>query len=216
MTTTSPYLMIGTPAYGGMVHIDYLHAIADYFRNGLAFSLVTIGNESLITRARNSIVSKFHHSERPTHLLFLDGDVNLSAQGLQRLLAHNQDVVAAPVPLKVLNERGERTFNIGPALGESGSLVEVTRVGTAALLLSRRAVAALVENAKREGHVYSRPSHSRGSPLPDEHYDVFRVGVVDGDYLSEDFWACCQLRALGFKIFIDPQVPTRHQGVTEF
>lgn len=214
--TQAPFVMIGTPAYGGMVHIDYLHAIADYFRNKLAFSLVTIGNESLITRARNSILAKFHHSERATHLLFLDGDVNLSMAGLRRLLEHEQDVVAAPVPLKVLNERGERTFNIGPALGESGQLVEVTRVGTAALLLSRRAVSALVAQAKLEGHVYARPSHARGNPLPDEHYDVFRVGVVDGDYLSEDFWACYQLRALGFRIYIDPQIPTRHQGITEF
>jgi hypothetical protein len=57
---------------------------------------------------------------------------------------------------------------------------------------------------------------SRGAPLAEHHYDVFRVGVVEGDYLSEDFFACYTLRSLGFKIYIDPQVVTRHQGVTEF
>jgi hypothetical protein len=209
-------VMIGTPAYGGMVHIDYLHSISDYYRNALPFTVMTIGNESLITRARNSILSKFHHSQKHSHLLFLDGDVHLSAQGLQRLLSHGADVVAAAVPLKALNERGERIFNFGHALGESGQLIEVSRVGTAALMLSRKAVDALVATAQREQRVYSRPTYVRGSPLPDTHFDVFRVGVVDGDYLSEDFWVCHQLRALGFRIFIDPQVATRHQGITEF
>lgn len=212
----APLIMIGTPAYGGMVHIDYLHSIAEYYRNALPFTLATIGNESLITRARNSILAKFHSSPRHTHLLFLDADVRLSAEGLQRLLSHQVDVVAAAVPLKALNERGERIFNFGHALGESGTLVEVTRVGTAALMLSRRAVDALVDTAKAEHRVYSKPSHVRGGTLPEQNFDVFRVGVVEGDYLSEDFWVCYQLRALGFRIFIDPQVQTRHQGVTEF
>ncbi len=45
-------VMIGTPAYGGMVHIDYLRCLFDYNRAGIRFQLDTIGNESLITRAR--------------------------------------------------------------------------------------------------------------------------------------------------------------------
>jgi len=212
----TPLIMIGTPAYGGMVHIDYLHAVNEFYRAGLPITLMTIGNESLITRARNSILAKFHASDRHSHLLFLDGDVHLSASGLQRMLGHDVDVVAAAVPLKALSDRGERIFNFGHALGEAGPLVEVSRVGTAALMLSRRAVDALVDVARRERRVYSRPTHTRGSPLPDTHFDVFRVGVVDGDYLSEDYWVCYQLRALGFRILIDPQVATRHQGVTEF
>ena len=211
-----PYLMIGTPAYAGMVHIDYVASISDFHRSGIAFSSMMIGNESLITRARNSILARFYASTTHTHLLFLDGDVALSAAVLMRLMSHNEDVVAASVPLKALNEHGERIFNIGHALGEKGPLVEVSRVGTAALMLSKRAVHALVASAQKAGRIYSRPSYVRGSPLPDTHFDVFRVGVVHGDYLSEDFFACYELRHLGFKIYIDPQVTTRHQGVTEF
>jgi hypothetical protein len=214
--TQNPYLMIGTPAYAGMVHMDYVGSISEYYRAGMNFSSMMIGNESLITRARNSILARFYASETHTHLLFLDGDVQLSADGLKRLLSHQEDVIAAAVPLKSLNERGERIFNFGNALGEKGALVEVTRVGTAALLLSKKAVNALVEDAKANHRVYSRPTHVRGSPLPETHFDVFRVGVVAGDYLSEDFYACYTLRHLGFKVYIDPQVLTRHQGVTEF
>jgi hypothetical protein len=130
----NPYVMVGTPAYAGMVHIDYVAALTEFHQHKIAFSSMMIGNESLITRARNTILARFAESTRHSHLLFLDGDVHLSGPGLQRMLSHQVDVIAAPVPLKSLNERGERIFNIGHALGEYKELIEVSRVGTAALL----------------------------------------------------------------------------------
>lgn len=53
-------LLIGTPAYGGQVHVDYVNSLLVFQRQGIAFTLMTIGNESLITRARNTIISTFH------------------------------------------------------------------------------------------------------------------------------------------------------------
>ena len=105
------------------------------------------------------------------------------------------DVVAAPVPLKGHGPAGERIFNVGRAVGESGPLTLVERVGTAVLMLSRRAVDALVDDAKADGRVYERASTLAGDPGTRIHYDVFRVGVADGEYLSEDYWACATLRA---------------------
>ena len=49
-----PNLMVATPAYGGMVHVDYTMTMLDLARTGLAFTLVTMWNESLITRARRN------------------------------------------------------------------------------------------------------------------------------------------------------------------
>ncbi len=214
--SNKPKIMIGTPAYGGMVHIDYLSSISDYYRNALNFNILAIGNESLITRARNAILSKFHHSPDYSHLLFLDDDVSLSAYGLNRLISHRLDVVGASVALKTLNQRNERVFNIGPCLGENGLEHEVTWIGTAALLLSRAAVSGLVNDALQYARVYERPGLSRGSSLPERHYDVFQVGVVNGEYLSEDFWICYRLRELGYKIYTDTGVLTRHNGITGF
>jgi hypothetical protein len=52
--------LIGTPAYSGLAHIDFVNSILGFQRAGLAFDLMCIGNESLITRARNKIISYFH------------------------------------------------------------------------------------------------------------------------------------------------------------
>ncbi len=213
--STQHNILIGTPAYAGMVHLDYLNSIAEYFRSQINFTISAIGNESLITRARNAILSKFYAEPEFTHLLFLDGDVYLPASGVLRLLSHEVDVIGAAVPLKGFNDRGERIFNVGQCLGEHGLLHEVERIGTAAMVLSRKAVNDLVEEARQEGDVYQRQL-SRGAPMALVHYDVFKVGVVNGDYLSEDFWVCHRLRQIGHKVFVDPAIPTRHQGVSEF
>ena len=45
-------ILIGTPAYGGMLHIEYLRRLFESSRTGIQFELDTIGNESLITRAQ--------------------------------------------------------------------------------------------------------------------------------------------------------------------
>lgn len=205
-------LMVATPAYGGMVHTDYAMTLLELAREGVRFTLVTMGNESLITRARNALLSTFHAHRRYTHLLFLDADVGLASSSIVRLLMHGRDVVAAAVPLKGRGADGQRRFNVGLAVGEDGPLSLHERVGTAVLLLSRRAVDALVADAKADGRVYERMATLAGDTATRVHYDVFRVGVVDGEYLSEDYWACDALRRLGFAIHVDPAIVVRHHG----
>lgn len=216
MNAIAPRLMIGTPAYGGMMHSDYVSALLLYQRAGINFALMSIGNESLITRARNTIVSEFYAREDFSHLLFLDADVLLPPGGLQRLLDSGRDVIGAAVALKGRNASGGRIFNVGSLLGEDGPLYKIERIGTAALLLSRAAVDALVVDARREGRVYSRGFSLRGIDLrAGVQYDLFRTGVVGDEYLSEDYWVCRELRRLGFAVYLDPTIVTRHSGMME-
>lgn len=209
-----PHLMIATPAYGGMLHMDYLNSLLNYQREGIEFTLATIGNESLITRARNTLLSLFWANQYCTHLLFLDADVSLESAGLRHMLAQRRDVIGAPVALKGRNAHGQRIFNVGKCVGEAGEQILVEHVGTAALLLSRRAVGALVEQAIARGGVYA-PARANLRGSYDESalmYDVFQVGVVDGVYLSEDYWVCRALRQLGFDIHVQLDAITKHHG----
>ncbi len=216
MNAPAPRLLIGTPAYGGMMHSDCVSALLQYQRAGIDFALMSISNESLITRARNTILSEFHARTEFSQMLFLDADVLLPAAGLRRMLDAGRDVIGAAVALKGRNPAGGRIFNIGALRGEDGALYEVERVGTAALLLSRAAVGALVDDARRDGRVYSRGYHLRGIELrASVQYDVFRTGVVGDEYLSEDYWVCRELRRLGFPVYLDPTIVTRHSGMME-
>jgi len=208
-----------------MVHSDFLHSIISYHERKLPFAVMTLGNESLITRGRNTVLSYFHRAENFTHLLFLDADIYLHADGLIRLLGAEKDVIGAPVALKGYNaETGRPVYNTGKILSEEDNgLITVDRVGTAVFMLSRKAVNALVEEAIKAKDVYFGNPHSRGDAQDDVlMYDCFKVGVLDkdfktaGDYLSEDYYVCNTLRRLGFDVFIDPNVKTKHNGMFVF
>jgi hypothetical protein len=197
-----PNIFIGTPAYGGMVHIDYLNSILDFHKEKLPITVMNIGNESLITRGRNTVISYFHAMKQFSHLLFLDADIGISAGGLKTLLSHNKDVIGAVCRLK-----GDNAINAYGMKGD-GNLKIVDKVGTAVFMLSRRAVDLLISKAP----AYSRNILSRGVNEDIPMYDVFQCGVVDGQYLSEDYFVCNTLQNNGFDIYVDTSVSTRHNG----
>lgn len=200
-------IFIGTPAYGGMVHIDYLNSILDFHKEKLPITVMNIGNESLIGRGRNTIISYFNELKQFSHLFFLDADMSFSAAGLKKLLTYNVDVIGANVALK-----GKDAYNTYGIISQVGSLAKVNRVGTAVFMLSRRAVDSLIATAQS----YSPSSLTRGVKANFKMYDVFGCGCVNNEYLSEDYWVCRQLQKNGFDIHVDMSIPTVHNGNYQF
>lgn len=207
-------MFIGTPAYGSQIHTDYLHSIISYYEGRIPFSVMTLGNESLVSRGRNTIISYFSTTMNYTHLFFLDADMYLHANELVKLLAHERDVIGAPVALKGYDSNKQLVFNTGKVLEEcEDGLLKVDRVGTAVFILSRKAVDALIEYAKENNDTYYSNPNSRGDAIPNlKMYDVFKTGTINGEYLSEDYWVCNTLRELGFDVYVDPTVRTKHNG----
>lgn len=212
-------LFIGTPCYNSMIHSDYLHSIISYQERGLPITIMTLGNESLITRGRNTIISYFHYDKRFTHLLFLDADMHLHANELIKLVAHEKDVIGAPVRLKGKNRfDNSPVYNTGKLIEDKGNgLVVMDRIGTAVFMLSRKAVDALVAHAVKNDDVYSGNPHTRGDAnIEIPQYDIFKTGVFDGEYLSEDYYVCRVLRELGFDTYVDTTCRTVHNGMFSF
>jgi hypothetical protein len=73
-------IIFGTPCFGGLLHNGFFQSMLElagmFTRLAIPFEVITIGNESLIQRARNGIVAKFLADEQATHLMFIDADVN--------------------------------------------------------------------------------------------------------------------------------------------
>ena len=57
------HVMVATPCYGGMIGEPYLKAMTGlsilFKHYGLNFTLATLSNESLVTRARNTLTAMF-------------------------------------------------------------------------------------------------------------------------------------------------------------
>jgi hypothetical protein len=107
-------LFVGTPMYDGRCHSEFafsivrLTALCTQLEIDLRFLFV--GQDALITKARNKTVDEFLLSGYQ-NLVFIDSDIGFDAKDVLHLLAfqifggdgHGLDVIAAPYPLKRLS-----------------------------------------------------------------------------------------------------------------
>jgi len=102
-------IFIGTPCYGGMITADYfksclqLTALAATKKIEIQFG--TIGNESLVTRARNTLVQLFMDEKKYSHLLFIDADIAFNPEIVFRMLDLDKEVVTGVYPRKTIDWR---------------------------------------------------------------------------------------------------------------
>ena len=93
------------PMYGD-AHRATLHDLLELQSwtkaQGVGMRIQTMGNESLITRARNTIVSMMMDQQDfiATHLLFIDADIGFQWKNIERLLCADKDVVCGIYPRK--------------------------------------------------------------------------------------------------------------------
>ena len=77
-------IFLGMPMYGGLLTEPTMHGLLDLQRwsaqAGVNLRFQSMGNESLITRARNTIVSMMMDQTDyvATHLLFIDADIGFT------------------------------------------------------------------------------------------------------------------------------------------
>ena len=100
-------IIIGTPCFGGMIHNGYFQSMLElsvnFTRLNIPFEVMTIGNESLIQRARNGIVAKFMGDKTATHLMFIDADITFSWVSIIKLLLSNKELSGGCYPKKCFN-----------------------------------------------------------------------------------------------------------------
>lgn len=107
-------VMVATPCYGGMTTSLYtqsiLHLQMECAKYDVTMILLTIANESLVTRARNDLVYYFlSHSDNTgtggtyDYLMFIDADIQFSGDHVLRLLVHDKDIVTGAYPKKIIN-----------------------------------------------------------------------------------------------------------------
>ncbi len=98
-------ILVCTPCYGGVVSHTYLTSmwnlanIGNYY--AIAIGLQIIGGDSLVTRARNSLVSDFLKTDA-THLMFIDADIEFDPMDVYRIVSTDKDIVAGSYPIKKL------------------------------------------------------------------------------------------------------------------
>ncbi len=236
-----PNILIGTPCYGGLVNHAYMESVLKMVAygatRGILFSLGLLAHDSLVPRARNTLMAKFLDTPNLTHLFFIDADICFPAEALGRMLDMDQDIVAGMYPLKVIHwpQVAERASTMPPqAMAQAGlnyvgipckddakeekdGFVTGDYAGTGFMLIKREAAqkmaAAYPETKYKQAQTYPPPK-TQSQNL----YNLFDC-IVDpdtGTYLSEDFTFCRRWRQLGGKIWLDTQTKLSHIGSFTF
>jgi len=211
-------LFIATPAYGCQLHIDYFSSMTALLRgamnSNIEIDFANIGNNSLVPKARNSLISYFYQNPKYTHIVWIDADMSIPNNAIPKMLARKKDIIGLPVPLKGFDENGLPILNVGEIYNfDETGLADVEHVGNAVLMFSRKAVNDII---KVSDEYYDDSKFSRGASLTNRCWDVFKIGVIDHYYLPEDYYICRRFRDLGYNIYVDFTIPLRHNGMYSF
>lgn len=93
--------------FWGLLHNGFFQSVLDLSVNftklNIPFEMMTIGNESLIQRARNGIVARFMGDDDATHLMFIDADITFSWVSVVKLLLSGKELCGGCYPKKCFN-----------------------------------------------------------------------------------------------------------------
>ena len=205
------------PCYGGMLtestFMSYIKWSNTCRQLGIDWTMETMTNESLISRARNTLTAKFLHNKESTHLMFIDADIGWEPWHLLVMLNADKDVIGGLYPMKSLPVKWCVNGFEGAEVSEDGTLQEVSKTGTGFLLIKR----AVFE--KLNAHPATKPfMNDIGLPVELNPYmkTYFDTAVRENRYYSEDWTFCENWRDLGGKVWVDKRVLLKHTGTYVF
>jgi hypothetical protein len=229
-------LFIATPMYGGIAKNNYTISLQNLIiklsQAGHSISTTTVGNESLITRARNTLAHKFMKSDCDA-LLFIDADHGWNADDVVRMVESGKDFIGAIYPMKGINwENVALAARLGKTNLESysgffainllpedqhfdiNSPFKVRDIGTGMLFLTRK----VFEDLKPHCKQYKNNNvGNTGIEFGDMVTEYFTTFIDENDILlSEDYALCRMWQGIGGEVWSAPWVRITHSGDYNF
>jgi hypothetical protein len=203
------------PCYGGQLTESTFMSFIKWSNTarqlGIDWTMETMTNESLITRARNTLTAKFLTNPDSTHLMFIDADIGWEPWHLLVMLNADKDVIGGLYPMKSLPIKW--CVNGFEGAKEDGALQEVSKTGTGFLLIKRH----VFEKLNKHPHVIPFKNDIGLPQELDAHMKTyFDTGVRENRYYSEDWAFCENWRDLGGEVWVDKRVLLKHSGTYVF
>lgn len=210
------HVHFAVPCYGGMVSEPTMTSFIRFTllaqRVGLNWSLDTMVNESLVTRARNNLCAKMMTNQAATHFMFIDADIRFEPEAIFGMIATDKDVIGGLYPKKSLPI--DYVVNLKNGGRIEGPIFQVDTQGTGFLLFKKHVYEKLIAAHPECKYVDDIGLGKQFEPFM---YSIFDT-VIDarGHYLSEDWTFCRRWQALGGDIWADSRVLLNHIGHYEF
>ena len=211
------HLHIGIPCYGGMMSEPTVTSLLNFLllaqKLGLNWTLDTMVNESLVTRARNNLMAQMLCNKDATHFMFIDADIRFEGTAPLRLMVADKDVIGGLYPKKSAGP-ADYVVNLNPRTSVQGDCFTVNTIGTGFLMFKRDVYERLIK---------AHPETKYGNDMrfakecEENMYAIFDCKIDDdGMYLSEDWLFCRRWQALGGRVWAHSKVLLNHCGHQEF
>ena len=230
-------ICIATPMYGGNAKSVYVACVTELTHKlaaaGHTAYQVSMTNESLITRARNTLAHEFMKSDSDA-LLFIDSDHGFNSDDIVKMVNSGKDVIGAIYPMKSIhwdNVRkaalagkenleafsGNFAINFLPEQQQfkADEPFKVRDIGTGMLFIHRRAF----EQIKPVVKVYKNNAVSSSMPFGEPIHEFFPTLITEEPesiLLSEDYAFCHLYRETGGTVYAAPWVRITHAGEYNF
>jgi hypothetical protein len=243
MTDKKPtQLFIATPMYGGVCNGSYtvglLTMVGIFSQRGIGIEYAHLMNESLITRARNTLARDFLASEC-THMMFIDADIGFNPADIIPMIEADKDIICGIYPKKEIDwvqvegavkrgvipqqlshYTGAFVVNlIGDAKSAEGNLdapMEIANGGTGFMLIKREVFEGLIGRVPTYNNdVFLAVDVDR---TPQVIHEFFATSIEDDSrrLLSEDYYFCKIAREAGFRVWAAPWAHLSHTGTYIF
>ena len=242
-------IIIGTPCFGGMIHNGYFQSMielaANFTKLNIPYEVMTIGNESLIQRARNGIVAKFMSDPTSTHLMFIDADITFSWVHIVKLLISGKELCGGCYPKKAFNwdkikhqsvknpkmhedelmaKSLDYVFN--PIYHQEGEnvviklnngMAQVKDIGTGFMLINKSVITKMMKKYPETKFMNNVAGYGQTN-ANDYFYALFDccIDPVSRVYLSEDYLFCKRWIEIGGELWVDLGTNLNHTGIIDY
>jgi hypothetical protein len=211
------HVHFGIPCYGGQITEPCFTSILKFIllanSVGLQWSLDTMVNESLVTRARNNLMAKMMTNKKATHFMFVDADIRFESEAIFQMLMAEKDVIGGLYPKKSLPISYVINAKDGTKIEEDGTF-KVDTMGTGFMLFKREVYQKLIDAHPELKYC---DDVGLGKEYEPNMYSIFDTLIDDeGHYLSEDWTFCRRWGALGGDVHAHAGVLLNHCGHYEF
>ena len=235
-------LFIATPMYGGLCIGGYteglLNCVQTFMKNRMQMYYGYMMNESLITRARNTLAYDFLDTDA-THLMFIDADITFNPEDIVRMVNADKDIICGLYPKKEINWKtvaeavksgveykdlpnytGSFVVNpVGGAAEFKGNLnepIEIDNGGTGFMLIKRNVFEVLKD--KVPTYTSDMILIMDNNPVKKIIHEYFATSIDEESnrLLSEDYHFCKISRQAGFKVYAAPWAKLSHSGTYNF
>jgi hypothetical protein len=236
-------LFVATPMYGGMCHGQYtlgmIQMVGVFSRAQTPFQFAYMMNESLITRARNSLAHDFLGTDC-THLMFIDADIGFEPTDILGMIAADKDIICGMYPKKEINwldvekavkagvpaqdlhkHTGAFVVNaVNDAKNVEGFInapIEISNGGTGFMLIKRRVFERLMGKVPTYNSDMYLAVDTEQKPKVIHEFFTTSIDKTSGNrLLSEDYHFCKIARKNRFKVWAAPWAKLAHCGSYNF